>query len=153
MTLGRRLRNQLKRTDPMTDTSYRDRMDALSLGRSLTRSIDAGENTGDLLRLVRQFIMDTDRGDSQRVSENIAAAPRPTGDRRWDALVAGVVEDIAYRHGVSVPAWAMEPERSTADRWWFVTSFPALHPTAFVETPASLSNRGVFIRRASLVNV
>ncbi len=128
-------------------------MDASSLGTSLARGIEAGERTGDLLRLVRQFIMDTDRCDPGGVRKNIATPPPSTDDRGWDALIAGVVEDIAYRHGVPVPAWAMEPERSTADRWWFVTSVPALHPTAFVETPASLSNRGVFIRRASLVNV
>ena len=78
---------------------------------------------------------------------------RPRVTAVCDALIAGVVEDVAYRHGVPVPRWAMEPERSTEDRWWFVTSIPALHPTAFVETPASLANRGVFIRRASLVNV
>jgi hypothetical protein len=137
----------------MTLTSYRDQMDSSSLGTSLARSLEAGERTGDLLRLVRQFIMDTDRRDQKGVTENIATTPRLTGDRGWDALIAGVVEDIAYRHGVAVPSWAMEPARSTADRWWFVTSIPALHPTAFVETPASLGNRGVFIRRASLVNV
>jgi hypothetical protein len=128
-------------------------MNTSSLGSFLIRSIGDGESKGAQLRLVRQFIMDTDRLDRSGVAENINNAPDSTGDRGWDALIAGVVEDIAYRHRVAVPPWAMEPERSTADRWWFVTSFPALHPAAFVETPASLSNRGVFIRRASLVNV
>ncbi len=87
------------------------------------------------------------------VTENVRELSPLTGNRGWDALIAGVVEDLAYRHGVKVPKWAMESARSTDDRWWFVTSNPALHPTAFVETPASLANRGVFIRRASLVNV
>ncbi len=68
-------------------------------------------------------------------------------------MVYGVVEDNAFRHGVKVPVWTTEKNRSTDDRWWFVTSIPALHPVALVETPASLANRGVFIRRASLVNI
>jgi hypothetical protein len=128
-------------------------MDVLLLGSLVMRSIEAGESTGARLRLVRQFIMDTDRLDADAVMDNIADAPSFTGDQGWDALLAGVVEDISYRHGIVVPRWAMDPQRSMAEHWWFVTSFPALHPTAFVETPASLSNRGVFIRRASLVNV
>lgn len=126
-------------------------MNAVDLGRHLSASLQNGETVGDRLRLVRQFIMDCD--NSTNVAAQIADAAMLTGDRGWDALVAGVVEDIAYRHGAKVPRWAMEPERFTDDRWWFVTSFPALHATAFVETPASLANRGVFIRRASLVNI
>ena len=128
-------------------------MNAHMLGIRVGQSLVAQESTGDRLRLVRQFIMDTDRLDAVGIAANIAESAPHTGDRGCDALIAGVVEDVAYRHGVPVPRWAMEPERSTEDRWWFVTSIPALHPTAFVETPASLANRGVFIRRASLVNV
>ena len=119
----------------------------------MARSLAANESTGVCLRLVRQFIMDTERLDASGVTGNVREPATITGNRGWDALIAGVVEDLAYRHGVAVPRWALEPERSTDDCWWFVTSIPALHPTAFVETPASLANRGVFIRRASLVNV
>ncbi len=128
-------------------------MNANQLGVLVGRSLLAGESTGVCLRLVRQFIMDTERLHPLGVTENVFEPSPLTGNRGWDALIAGVVEDLAYRHGVKVPQWAMEPERSTDDCWWFVTSIPALHPTAFVETPASLANRGVFIRRASLVNV
>ena len=128
-------------------------MNARMLGIHLRQSLVAQESTGDRLRLVRQFIMDTDRLDNAGIAANIAEPAPLTGDRGCDALIAGVVEDVAYRHDVAVPRWAMESERSTEGRWWFVTSIPALHPTAFVETPASLANRGVFIRRASLVNV
>jgi hypothetical protein len=128
-------------------------VNANQLGVLVGQSLLAGESTGVCLRLVRQFIMDTERLDPRGVSENVGEPSPLTGNRGWDALIAGVVEDLAYRHGAKVPQWAMEPERSTDDCWWFVTSIPALHPTAFVETPASLANRGVFIRRASLVNV
>ena len=36
---------------------------------------------------------------------------------------------------------------------WFLMPYPELHGIALAETPAALANRGVFIRRASLVNV
>jgi hypothetical protein len=103
------------------------------------------------LRIVRQFIMDVEH--SPRPDHTIETAPVLSGDRGWDALIAGVVEDLAFRLGLPVPACTREPTRNTDDRWWFVTAYTDMHPTAFVETPASLANRGVFIRRASLVNV
>ena len=70
--------------------------------------------------MVGQLVMDWD--NSTDVAARIADASMLTGDREWDALVAGVVEDIAYRHCAKVPSWTMEPERFTDDRWWFLTS-------------------------------
>ena len=102
-----------------------------------------------MLRLVRQFVMDADRGE---VALAIAERPGSSGDVRWDALVAGVVEDLALRHGCRVPSWVRDPSL-TLDTWWFVTDFKKLHPQAFVETPAALATHGVFMRRASLVNL
>ena len=97
--------------------------------------------------------MDCEQLNAAALAGNLVEPPALSGDRGWDALVAGVVEDIAFHHAIVVPRWTMQPERFTHDRGWFVTSVPALHPTAPVETPASLANRGVFIRCASLVNL
>lgn len=138
-----------KRMSPGTMTQ----VDAKTLGTLVHQNLRADGSTGSGLRLVRQFIMDIERLDRATLAAQLFEAPLLTGDRGWDALSAGVVEDVAFRHSIAVPQWAMESERSTDDRWWFVTTIAALHPTAFVETPASLANRGVFIRRASLVNV
>ena len=102
-----------------------------------------------MLRAVRQFVMDADAsGDVSRLLEG---EPESTGDLRWDALVAGVAEDVAVRHGVRIPAWISS--REPLSEWWFVTDFARLHPTAFFETPPAIARHGVFIRRASLVNV
>ena len=123
-------------------------MDVRDLVSALRDGLDSSESVGASLRLVRQFIMDVDAGGD---FESLTATdPGSTGDVRWDALVAGVVEDLAYRHDKSVPEWTV---REPLDSWWFVTSVPKLEPTAFVETPRALANRGVFIRRAALVNV
>lgn len=78
--------------------------------------------------------------------------PGSTGDRRWDALVAGVVERAAHRAGVRTPAWTASPERFL-DTWWFVSPYPALHASALVDAPAELANRGVFLHAGSLESV
>jgi len=123
-------------------------MDVRDLVETLRDGLANEASVGTLLRLIRQFIMDVDAGGD---FESLTATdPVSTGDERWDALVAGVVEDLAYRHGTFVPEWTV---REPLDSWWFVTSVPKLEPTALVETPRALANRGVFIRRAAMVNV
>ena len=125
-------------------------MNVSDLGRYLLDSNQRGFGTGDRLRLIRQFI--TDIESAANPQSLLDDRPPTSGDRRWDALVAGVVEDTAFRLGLRVPLWTTDPAYQLSE-WWFVTSIPALRPTAFVETPAAIANRGVFIRRASLVNI
>ena len=52
--------------------------------------------------MVRQLVMDWD--NSTDVAARIADESMLTGDCEWDALVAGVVEHIAYRHCAKVPS-------------------------------------------------
>jgi hypothetical protein len=127
-------------------------MRACDLADELRSSLRAADWTdGDRLRLVRQFVMDLEAWPPADVDALLFDEPMSVGDSRYDALIAGVVEDWAFHHGRAVPPWTADPSRFL-DEWWFVTSVPALRPTAMVETPAALANRGVFIRRASLVN-
>lgn len=125
-------------------------MNVNDLAEGLKNDMAHGESLGQSLRLVRQFVMDLERSDNPEGL--FAETPASTSDVRWDALIAGVVEDFAFEHGLAVPAWTLKSSRFL-DRWWFVTSVPALYPTAMLETPAALANRGVFIQRASLLNV
>lgn len=125
-------------------------MDASALSRAVRESVSAGEATGSTLRLVRQFIMDIERSDDP--ASLFSTPPPATGDPHWDAMIAGVVEDFALRHGISAPNWTFEPSRYLPT-WWFLTGIDAMRPTAIVESPASLSGRGVFVQRASLINV
>ncbi len=105
---------------------------------------------GERLRIVRQFLMDADSAID--LADVVSGEPRTTGDERWDALLAGVVEDLAFARRLSIPAWTADPRRFL-QTWWFVTRYKAMHATAMAHTPAALANRGVFITRASLVNV
>lgn len=123
---------------------------AQDLATQVRQSVAAGEGRGLTLRLVRQFLMDLERAADP--AELLRDSPRLTGDQRWDALIAGVVEDFALHHGIETPGWANETDRF-CEPWWFVTTIEAMRPTAIVESPAALANHGVFITRASLINV
>jgi hypothetical protein len=106
----------------------------------------------EALRWVAQFVAEFKRASGSERARLVEAEPPTTGDRRWDAMLAGVVEHLCFHADVTVPAWVMGPGRFL-DRWWFVTPYRSLHPSAFVETPAALGNRGVFIHGSSLESV
>jgi hypothetical protein len=76
--------------------------------------------------------------------------PSTTGDPRWDALLAGAVEDLALRQDFSPPVWT----RGHALRqFWFVGSMPSLAAYSFARSPMSLQIRGVMIDPAELESV
>jgi hypothetical protein len=124
----------------------------LTVGRlaiSLRESLATSEPDGVRLRLVRQFVMDANRDITPAL---IVGAPESTGSPQWDALLAGLAEYVAYNAGTLVPEWTTTPDKFLKT-WWFLMPFASLHGIALAETPAALANRGVFISRASLVNV
>jgi len=106
----------------------------------------------EALRWVAQFVEEFERASAADRPGLVTDEPPATGDRRWDAMLAGVVEHLCFHHGVPTPRWTMEPSRFL-EQWWFVTPYRSLHPSAFVETPAALANRGVFIHKSSLQSV
>ncbi len=106
----------------------------------------------EALRWVAQFVAEFQRASLADRPGLVADEPPPTGDRHWDAMLAGVVEQLCFDHELAVPGWVMRPGRFL-DQWWFVTPYRSLHPSAFTETPVALANRGVFIHRQSLESV
>lgn len=109
-----------------------------------------GASTADTLRYVREMINNASFVVNDLDRAAFFAAPSTTGDRRWDALLAGVVDCLARQYQFDPPSW-------TAGRYvvpfWFVGSTPALHAYAYAHSPAPLANRGVFIDPADLVSV
>jgi hypothetical protein len=76
----------------------------------------------------------------------IEEEPVLTGDRRFDAALAGAAEFFATEGGIPIPAWADGPDRF-AEPWWFVASRPAFHAYTFAHTPAVFARHGVFVAR------
>jgi hypothetical protein len=119
--------------------------------RQVRRCLTEGDDH-EALRWVAQFVADFERASSEDRPGLVNDEPPSTGDRRWDALLAGVVEQCCFDHGLAVPAWTLHPARFL-DQWWFVTPYRSLHASAFAATPAALANRGVFIHGSSLESV
>jgi transcriptional regulator with XRE-family HTH domain len=109
------------------------------------------------LRSAIQFIDDFERLDARQRLAAIRDEPAPTGSTRWDAFLAGLAEHLALHHGIRVPGWASAPARFLSEFWFVIEDIlgrPAggLAAIAFVASPPSFANRGVFLDRSSLVS-
>jgi len=95
------------------------------------------------------------RSDASHLANNVDrraffAAPSTTGDRRWDLLLAGVVENLFLAQDEPPPPWVNKGSLRT---FWFVTPSPALDAYVFARSPLSLQVRGVMVDPADLVAV
>jgi len=117
----------------------------------IRRSLEAADKQ-EAFAWVAQFVTEFHHAAMPDRLHLVEDEPPSTGDQRWDAMLAGVVEHLCFHDGIPTPAWTMHPDRFL-DRWWFVTPYPSLHASAFVETPPALANRGVFVHASSLESV
>ncbi len=74
----------------------------------------------------------------------------PTGDRRFDALPAGLAEHEAREAGHAPPEWTMRSS-VVLDPPWHVS--PYLHAMAEAGSPDPLRARGVLITAADLTRI
>ncbi len=72
-----------------------------------------------------------------------------SGDRRWDAFLAGVVEEATARHRVPPPAWTQEPERFV-EPFWHLSDSEAFHEWERETAPAALLRHGVLAAAGEL---
>lgn len=107
---------------------------------ALSREGGEAEARRIALGLVPQF----DLAGPQERAALVRARPPSTGDPRYDALLAALVEHLCVRSGSAIPAWVEDPDRFI-ERWWFVSGLRGLHASALVESPISFARRGVFI--------
>jgi hypothetical protein len=110
------------------------------------RRIRHGE---DELAVARDALDQLARCEDAALVEAIADAPELTGDRRADALLAGIAEHLVARRGISPPTWTAEPARFL-DQFWFVSDVPGFRAIAIAQTPISLRRRGILWSERSL---
>jgi len=123
-------------------------------GRSLSlseiaRNIAAGD---DPLAAVRDFLGQVARRSDDELASLIRKRPDPTGDRKADALLAGVAEHLAAVRGLRCPDWVLEHERFL-DHFWFVSAVPGFRAVALAQTPIALKRRGIFWPARSMERV
>lgn len=100
------------------------------------------------MRLVFEFLRAADE-DGHPVRLLVAAEPAPTGEERFDALLAAVAEDLCVHAGIPPPGWVHEDSRFLDGLWW-VSDLPSARAAALVHTPASYRRRGVMLDRHDL---
>ena len=101
------------------------------------------------LRVALRFVELAEKASPELRATMVAEVPRPTGDERFDALLAGLVEYSCAKQVELPPAWVNEG-RFFLDRFWFPGGIRALEAEAFVWSPGSLKRHGVFVGQGAL---
>ena len=99
-----------------------------------------------------RFVFEFLRGaadDGHPIVRLVAAKPEPTGDERFDALLAAIAEDLSVKADVSPPSWTLDEQRFLDHAWW-VSDLPHGRAQALVHAPASYRRRGVMLDRHDL---
>ena len=60
------------------------------------------------------------------LTDLVGTCPGPTGETRWDAFIAAVVEDETATRALSTPRWTDEKVRFTRPAW-YLSENKALH--------------------------
>ena len=73
--------------------------------------------------------------------------PPPTGEDRWDVLLAAIAEHLAAGHDQAPPEWSRSRVLSTP---WFPSSLPSKRMEALVWAPAAFRKHGVYLSARDL---
>jgi hypothetical protein len=93
-------------------------------------------------RLVVEFLKEYHQEPAGGRSRLLQEPPGPTGDERWDVLLAGLAEHLAMRDGEAGPQWSAS---RGLRRFWFPFDSPGARAQALVHAPAAFRRRGVFV--------
>lgn len=129
----------------MTAESQYQPMSLEDLGNRLaTTGSDSGRR-----RLVLEFVEEY-RWEPREVRATLLEArPAPTGDDRYDAMLAALAEHLAYHDDLAVPDWVYDDDRFL-EQWWFPVDLPAVRADALVHSPGAFRIRGIFIGSGAL---
>lgn len=127
------------------------RADAASVALQLGDALQAD----DPAAAVRHFIQLSDdlsaEHDDVRFALTISEPP-PTGSKRWDAALAGLVEHWLTAESLPLPAWVRDPRRRLGKTWTFGSGrFQVPVPRGRV--PRAFLERGILIDSDTLASV
>jgi hypothetical protein len=118
------------------------------VGLEVGACLSEGDESG-ALRLAFRCVELIERAPVDDRQGLVAPQPVPTGDARFDALLAAITEYLCAREGLLAPTWVEDPSRFL-DQWWFVSGIQSLHADAIAHSPISFARRGVFITAGAL---
>lgn len=94
-------------------------------------------------RICLELIDDLNSVTPYRLAQLTKDAPSLSGDSRYDALIAAIVEDACVSVGAPTPPWVYEDTRAV--KQWYLTDIESLHEDADRETPPIYRRHGVYI--------
>jgi transcriptional regulator with XRE-family HTH domain len=106
----------------------------------------AADDEQSALRLIFGFADDFRGSGRPGQIALIAAEPTPTGDPRFDAVLAATAEYFAAESCIAAPDWVNGCTRFV-EPFWFIASLPAFHAYTLAHTPAVFARHGVFLAR------
>jgi hypothetical protein len=118
--------------------------DVAETGRLVARAIRDGE---DPFIPIRDFVDDFNAADIDGRRRIVVEEPPLTGDPRFDAYLAAMVELFSLRNDIPPPAW-VEGKARFLDRSWFREPREYFWPTALLQTPLPFRRRLVFIEES-----
>ncbi len=131
----------------------RDRHSAVGTAERVATSLAGGSGGEDAaLRAVLDLRDTLQKADAAKLDGLTREAPRLSGDRRFDAFVAGVVEEAYARHRLEPPGWTQESSRFVRP-FWYLSGIQDLHWWEFSTAPGPLLRHGVLAARAELESV
>ncbi|HEV8625965.1 MAG TPA: helix-turn-helix transcriptional regulator [Acidimicrobiia bacterium] len=126
---------------------------AATVGLAVREAIDAAGRPASEERAFRSLLSLSDGLGSAEPALRVAlsvAPPPPTGDTRFDAAIAAVVEYHLTRSKLPVPGWVREPSRTLAEPW---TPDPYAGPELAAEVPEAFRRHGVLLAERELESV
>jgi transcriptional regulator with XRE-family HTH domain len=121
------------------------------LRRDTERYADTLRQEDAALRAVIDLKDALRRSDPERVRSLVFDEPDPTGDNRWDAFIAAVVEDECARKTIPCPKWTQEPERFVKP-FWHLSEGDYLRQWELGTAPASYVRHGVLAAEEELAS-
>jgi transcriptional regulator with XRE-family HTH domain len=118
------------------------RVSAVESARSVAKAIRVNKEEV-AFRICLELIDDLKAVTPYRLAQLTKDAPPATGDSRYDALIAAIVEDACVNGDAPTPLWVYENTRAVEK--WYLTDIESLHGEADRDTPPIYRRHGVFI--------
>jgi hypothetical protein len=117
-------------------------MTARSASEAIKQELQRGDEDFALRTLITAINDFNGLSDSTEIQEFLRRA-RPTGDRRWDTLLAAAVARACRRRGVTAPRWS---RRAPLESWWFPADGGGLLAArTMARTPIDFSRLGIWL--------
>lgn len=112
---------------------------------------EAGRQDGALRAVIdlRDALL---RASDDELGSLVYDRPTRCGERRWDAFIAGVVEEVCSARGQAPPPWTQEPGRFVRP-FWYLSGLAAFHEWELETAPAALLRHGVLAAAGELASV